>query len=113
MAFEKFIKKGTASAAKVSIRKNGTIGFTSGAITMFELEKYKFAVFYYDKADKKIGIKLTSDKEEGSYKLQLKKSAGFIAAVAFLNYYGIDFSKKVNYTAEWDAKNKMIVISLA
>ena len=103
--FETFTSIGSSFASKVSVRRNGTIGFSQGALMKFGLDKGKwFAVLKYDKSAKVIGIHLTQNEiEPGAIKIQCreipgragkKNLAGQISARAFLDYFGIEYSDR-------------------
>jgi len=109
MAFERFIQTGKSYKPKISIRANGQIGLNQGSIEKFKLNKYKYAVLFFDRETKRIGIKPTNTEEEGICKLQIRKSNAAISGKAFLDYYSIDYSKTKRYEAVWDEKEKMII----
>lgn len=114
MAWEKFTITRRSFKPRVSIRGKSQIGFNTAAIEDFQLKDYKFAVLYYDKENKKIGIKLTNDKEEeGVRKLRVKEAAGAsLPARAFIEYYGLSNLSGKRFNAEWDKQEKMIVATL-
>lgn len=112
MPFEKFIMTGRSYKPKASIRANGQIGLNLGAIEKFKLDKYKYAILFFDKENKQIGIKLTNNEEEGICKLQVRKSNAAISGKAFLDYYSIDYSKTKKHEAVWDEKEKMIIVAI-
>jgi hypothetical protein len=112
MPFEKFIMTGRSYRPKISIRTNGQIGFNLGAIKKFSLNKYKYAILFFDRENKQIGIKLTNTEEEGTCKLQVRKSNAAISGKAFLDYYSIDYSKTTRYEAVWNEKEKMIIATV-
>ena len=114
MAWEKFTITRRSFSPKISIRGKSQIGFNTAAIEDFKLKDYKFAVLYYDKESKKIGIKLTNDKdEEGVRKLKVRPAAGAsLPARVFIEYYKLgDFSGR-RFNAELDKQEKMIVAAL-
>jgi len=112
MPFERFTETGKSYRPKISIRSNGQIGFNLGAIKKFALNKYKYAVLFFDRENIKIGIKLTNSEEDGISKLQVRKSNAAISAKAFFDYYSIDYSKSKRYDAVWDEKEQMIIASI-
>ena len=89
MAWEKFTITRRSFKPRISIRGNSQIGFNSAAIEDFKLKDYKFAVLYYDRDNKKIGVKLTNSKEEeGVRKLRVREGAGAsLPARVFIEYY--------------------------
>ena len=115
MAFEKFTKTGgRIGTPKISIWSRGQIGLNRGAIERFRLDKYKYVVLFYDKDDKKIGIKFIDDStEEGASKIIHRKSGGLsFSGVAFLHYYDIDYSETKKYDLEYDKENDLYVFNL-
>ena len=112
MAFERFTLTGKSYRPKISIRSNGQIGFNQGAIERFGLNNYKFAVLFYDRDQKIIGIKLTNQDEDGACTLQVRKSNAAISAKAFLDYFDINYSKTKRYDAKYDEQEKMITAEL-
>lgn len=112
MAFEKFTKTGKSYRPRVSIRANGQFGFTAGAIEKYKLSDYQYAILYFDKDEKRIGIKLTNNTEDGVCKLQIRKSNAFLSAKAFLDYYDIEHSRTKRYDSVWDNDAEMVIINL-
>jgi len=113
MAWVKFTKTGRSFKPKISVRGDSQIGFNRAAIREFKLKDYSFAILFYDEQAKKIGVKLTNDKnEEGICKLRVKEEAGAsIPARSFIACYKIEGHKRLD--AEWDSKENMIVAKLA
>jgi len=113
MGFERFTETGRSFKTRLSIRSNGQIGFTQGAIHRFKMQDFKYAVLFYDKDKPAIGIRLTNDEaEEGRCKLQVRPESATISAKSFLDYYGINHQKTRSYGAIWDDENTMITASL-
>jgi len=123
MPFEKFTKIGGSYAPKISIRTNGQLGLNQGTIRKFSLSEGDwYVVLYYDREERKIGIRKTRDHdEEGAAKLirrEVKTKEGqssmncYISCKSFLDFYEIDYTKTRNYRAEWDDNEGMIVVSL-
>lgn len=115
MAFEKFTRtRGRIDTPKVSIWSRGQIGLNQAALDEFNLAKYKYAIFYYDKDNEKIGIEFTNDeKAEGMNKLIDRKGAGTsISALAFLKHYKIDFSETAKYDIEYDEESNLYIFEL-
>jgi len=103
MTFEKFAKHGESFAPRVSIWKNGNLNISSGAFNVFELTGKDFCVLYYNRKDHQVGIKFcTSADEPGAIKVSHRKSGGFVAAKAFFDCYGIDYSTTHQYVLVWD-----------
>lgn len=113
MAFERFTGGGRSYKARASIRKNGQIGLSQGAVQRFKLDRYPYVVLFYDKETERIGIKPTQNPEEpGAYRLNHKGSGADISGLAFLEYFGIDRDRSRRYEADWDDEQGMLVIDL-
>lgn len=114
MPFERFTKVGRGYKPKVSIWSKGQIGFNQGAVLRLNLKKYKFAILFYDQESRRVGLRFTNDiNEDGAVKLHVRKTGAVISARSFLDYYGIDYSKKQKYDVDYDKENNLYVISLA
>lgn len=116
MAFERFTKtRGRGYAPKVSIWSRGQIGFNEGCLVRYDLKQYKYAVLYYDKDNKKIGIKFTNNKtDDGAMKVIFRETGGAsISANAFLGFYNIDHTKTKRYDVNYDEDAGMFIIEIA
>lgn len=113
MAFELFDKMTRSFAGKVSIRKNGNIGFSKGAVEKFGLRDADYCKLYYDSEKKHIGFEFTNHEQPDVTARVSQSGAGIsIPASSFLNYYGINYSSTMVYTAEKDANTMFIIIKL-
>jgi hypothetical protein len=113
MAFEKFTEKARSFRPKLSIRSNSTIGLNAPAVLKFKLRDMKCVTLYYDRDEKKIGLKPTVDvEEEGSHPLNMSKTGAWISARRFLDYFGLTTAETKRYDIGWDEKEKMIVARL-
>ena len=115
MAFERFTKtRIRVYTPKIGIWKRGQIGFNQVAVDKFELDKYEYAILYYDPDNKRIGFQFTNDeKEEGVSKIIKRKSGGFsISGTAFLKNYNIDYTETKQYDAKYDENSSMCYIQL-
>jgi hypothetical protein len=115
MAFERFTKThGKESTPKVTIWRRGQIAISQGGVDKFDVKQFEFAVLFYDRETKKIGIKLTNDSnEDGAIKINKKMRSGVsISGKSFLTYYEIDFSKTIKYDVNDDKENQLLVINI-
>ena len=113
MAFQRFTESGRSFKARISIRKNGQIGFSNGAVKKFGLQKFSHVVLFYDADKKRIGIKPTNDsEEEGAYKLNIKETGASVAGLAFIDYFDIPHENTQKYEAKWDDESQMIIVDL-
>lgn len=115
MAFEKFTKnRSRIGKPRASIWTRGQIGLNQGAVAEYDADKYKYAVLYFDKEERRIGIELTNDEDaEGATKIIVRKNAGVsFSATAFLKTYKIDHSKTRQYPIYSDKESGLIVLEL-
>jgi hypothetical protein len=100
--FEKFTKQGRTFKPKISIRKRGQLGFNSGAINKFGLDKYNYAIMYISKERDKIAIKFTNDQDaEGAVKIMKRPGNFAFSGKAFFDCYDIEVETTRAYDAEW------------
>ncbi len=113
MPFERFTEVGRSFRPRASIRSTGQIGFSYAAVKRFDLVKYNYAVLFFDKETKKIGIKLTKDEnEEGAVRLFTRNGNGSISARSFLYYYQISHKKTKQFDIDRDAESGYLIISV-
>ncbi len=121
--FEKFTKVGSSFAPTVSLRKQGAIGISQGALNRFGLvEGDWFVILYFDRSANVLGIQPTQNAEdEGAIKLIKRRAAGkngkisissSISAKSFFEYYSISALETRSFLATLDEQTKMIVIDL-
>jgi hypothetical protein len=122
--FERFERVGGRYAAKASIRSNGSIGLSQGAILKYKLNTGDwFAVLFYDKEKQVIGIKRTLDgHDSGATKIVTRSVPGlngqpsytsFISAKSFFDFYGIQIPRvSRSYPLEWSNEHDMLLINL-
>jgi len=113
MAFERFSERGRGYKPKVSIWKRGQIGFNQGAVKRFDLDKYQYAVLFFDAENKRIGFKFTNDvDEDGISKLTVKDTGAIMSAKSFLDFHEIDYEETRKYDIGYDEKEKLYVVKL-
>jgi len=112
MAFERYLRrKGFFTKPLVSIWKTGLISINDSAHRQLGLEKMTHAVLFYDRDNKKIGLRFVdSSKEEGAIRLGKRKGSTYIYARGFLGYYGVDLSKALRFTPVHDEKHNIFVL---
>ena len=114
MSYEKFILKGRTGVPEISITEYGQIVFNGASLVKFDLEKYSFSTLYYDKENKKIGIKLTNDEsDEGKRLIRKRKNYATIGAKLFLLYYNIKLNGTKKVIPTWDEDAQMIVLDVS
>lgn len=108
----------------MSIRTNGAVGISQGALRRFELDKDDwYVVLFYDKAQNVLGIMPTRDeKEAGATKVvrrDVKSKTGaknvtaYFSAKSFLEFYNIPYKDRIRlFEPAWDEGKKYIIINL-
>ena len=118
MDFKRFTdtvyRDGKVDEPMISVRKQGTLTFSMSAMRKFILFDFKFAILFFNKSTKTVGLRLTNDeKEKGLLKLVRKDAGGHtISAQKFLKYIGWDYSKTARYPVNWDEKNELYTFQL-
>lgn len=121
--FEKFEAVGSSFEPRITLRSNGSLGFSQGALNRFGLKEGDWwVVLYYDKARRIIGIKPETDETlKGAIPLVKRpvvSTAGktswnsFVSAKSFMDFYGIDYRTSVGFIAEWYEEGKLIIVDL-
>jgi hypothetical protein len=120
--FEKFDGVGNSYFPKISIRANGTLGISQGALNRFDLAQGDWWVqLLFDRKNRVIGLEPSDEEGSGRIKLNKKHMVGndgkesinaWISAKAFLDYYGIPYSKTQSYVAKRNDSEKIIYIEL-
>lgn len=96
MSFEIFTEKHTRFSEPVfSICKSYYIRFNKPLIKKYGLDKFKYAVFYFDVEIKKIGIIFSIDRKPHSYYLNVEKRSISILCKSFLKHYNILRPQKI------------------
>jgi len=114
MPFERFTEVGRVFRPRASLRSNGQIGFNHGCVKRFEMQKFSHAVLFYDTETKRIGVKLTNDKDEaGASALITRSGNGTVSARAFLEYYHLTPKTTTQYDIERDSASGLLVIGVA
>lgn len=113
MAFERFTETGRGFRPIVSIWKRGQVGFNSGAVKKYGLDKNSYVVFFYDKDSNRIGFKFTGDEnEKGISKLNVKQNSVTVGARTFLDYYDIPYEETKQYEMKYDQDEELYYIEL-
>jgi hypothetical protein len=124
LKLEKFTRVGGSFSPTVSVRKDGSLGLSQGALNRFNLQDDDwYAVLYYDRNIRIIGIQPTKDSSaEGAIKIIKRKSksvitgkesvSAAIAARAFFQYYNISLAESKSYSGKWDEQQQMILVNL-
>lgn len=120
--FEKFHAVGGSYEPKLSIRSNGAIGFSQGALHRFQLLNSDwFVCLYYDRRSAVVGIEPIQEEGPGCLRLIKRSIKGkdgrdsvnaFVSAKSFLDYFGIDYRQTRSFRAHFDEATKKIVFNV-
>jgi len=115
MPFEEFTAKTrpNINIPMVSILKQGRIGLNTECYKKYFLN-YKFAVFFYDKQNKKIGIRPTNQFLGNAFNIKLSKNGKIasISAASFLKHYTIPCNKSRSYPCHWNENEDILEVQL-
>jgi hypothetical protein len=122
--FERFQAFGSSFAPKVSIRNNGQIGISQGALRKMKISgDGHYVVLFFDVEARVIGLKANAAKDEqGAIEVHVRPvtkdgSAGSVTAHisgrSFLECYGIPYKDKSRtYVPEWNEESGMFIVDL-
>lgn len=120
--FVRFDKFGSSFSAKVSIRNNGQIGITQGALKKMGITGDGHSVvLFFDTDAHVIGIKPTSnEKEPGAIKVHVRPAGkdgsvtAHISGKSFLECYEIPYKDKTrSFEPLWNAEHEMFLVDLS
>lgn len=119
MAFEEFKHKKTRGVLepRVSISNAGLFILNSGCMAQ-HFKEFNFAVLFWDKQNRKIGIKPVKQKPQHGYTVNRNQSIGTLSGTGFLAHYGLkdlipDKGKEPNtYDAKWNDKEGLLEFSV-
>lgn len=116
--FEKFQQQNVRLESRITITKSNSLGFPTKFSDDNEVKKFKYAVLYFDKQSKAIGIQFINNEEEPNKFTIIKsdKYGASIVAQSFFKVNNID-TKKYHGRYNWktiDQENvgKLFVIEL-
>lgn len=122
--FERFEQTGSTFVPKMSIRTNGAVGISQGALRRFHLEEGDwYVILHFDREHNAIGILLTQDasgagatkivKREVKSKAGAKNITAYFSAKSFLEYYNIPYKDHIRlFEPTWDDEHKMVIVDL-
>lgn len=112
MAFEKFVPPQAAGTRpRATIRPSGLISFDAASVAAFGLDSAKYAVLFFDKTRKIIGVKISNKAaEEGSLPLSKRRRSVSLKSPQFFHQYGltVDESQRMEVTRE-SADNMLLI----
>ena len=114
MAFEKYIPPQSAGARpRATIRPSGLISFDAAAVEAYGLQAASFAVLYFDKTRKVVGVEITKNaNEEGALKLSRRRRSVSVKAPQFFDLYGLSFDEAQRFDVGRNPDTNMLTISL-
>ena len=112
MAFERFVPPQAAGTRpRATIRPSGLISFDAASVAAFGLDSAKYAVLFFDKTRKIIGVKISNKAaEEGSLPLSKRRRSVSLKSPQFFHQYGltVDESQRMEVTHE-SADNMLLI----
>ena len=93
--FKEYSKVGRYYSSRISVSRSGWISFNTTSYNDLKLGDYRYAKFFFNIVDKNIGIKFTSQNEEGSYEMKPriyndgKNKALYMPVKGFIQNYKI------------------------
>ena len=114
MAFEKFVPPQAAGTRpRATIRPSGLISFDAASVAAFGLEKAKYAVLFFDKTRKIIGVKISdSAKEEGVLPLSRRRRSMSLKSPQFFHQYGLSIDESQRFDVTKDRADDMLFINV-
>ena len=114
MAFQRFIGgREKASAPKIIIQAKGLLEFNEGAIRKFALNRFNYAVLYYDQEENWIGVQLINNSGERGALRVIKKPNGLVVpAGLFLTQHGLLKNRSIAYNVIYSGEHDMYIVRL-
>ncbi len=114
MPFEKYIPPQTSGVRpRATIRPSGLISFDAASVETFDLKSASYAVLFFDKTRKLVGVKITKNAaEDGALKLSRRRRSVSLKAPQFFDLYGLSFDEAQRFDVSQDPTTKMLTISL-
>jgi predicted nucleic acid-binding protein len=89
------------------------ISFDAASVAAFGLDSAKFAVLFFDKTRKIIGVKITrTDKEEGSLPMSRRRRSVSLKSPQFFHQYGLTVEESQRFEVSRDPDDGMLLISV-
>jgi hypothetical protein len=114
MAFEKFVPPQAAGTRpRATIRPSGLISFDAASVAAFDLESAKFAVLFFDKTKKIIGVKIAAtNKDEGVLQLSRRRRSVSLKSPQFFHQYGLSIDESQRFEVTRDPADGMLFINV-
>lgn len=114
MTFEKFVPPQAAgSRPRATIRPSGLISFDAASVAAFGLDSAKFAILFFDKTRKIIGVKISrKNAEEGSLQMSRRRRSVSLKSPQFFHQYGLTVDESQKFEVSQDPTDDMLLISV-
>ena len=113
MAWQRWLDRGKCFTAFISIWRNGKLAISAGATRRFGVNRYKYAVLFYDPVRERIGIRLTNDStERGAVKISPQHRGAVVSARSFLACHGLHEYRGRRYPVKKDPEDDLLVAEL-
>jgi len=114
MAFERFVPPQAAGTRpRATIRPSGLISFDAASVAAFGLESAKFAILFFDKTRKLIGVKISNkNDEEGSLQMSRRRRSVSLKSPQFFHQYGLTVDESQRFEVTLDPADGMLLISV-
>jgi len=114
MGFEKFVPPQAAGIRpRATIRPSGLISFDAASVEAFGLDSAKFAVLFFDKTRKIIGVKISKNAEdEGSLQLSRRRRSVSLKSPQFFHQYGLSIDDSQRFDVTRDPDGGMLFINV-
>lgn len=115
MGYEKFTKQRRPdnNQTMITVLKGGQLGISKMCLEEY-FKDYKYADMYYDKGQKKIGIRPTNDATSDSCNIRRIKhgTLASISIIEFMKQFDIKHENSISYLAVWNDEEKLVEITL-
>ncbi len=114
MAFEKFVPPQAAGTRpRATIRPSGLISFDAASVAAFDLDSAKFAILFFDKTRKIIGVKISQkNDEEGALQMSRRRRSVSLKSPQFFHQYGLSVDESQRFEVTRDPADGMLLISV-
>lgn len=114
MAFERFVPPQAAGTRpRATIRPSGLISFDAASVAAFGLDSIKYAVLFFDKTRKIIGVKISNNTdEEGALQLSKRRRSVSLKSPQFFHQYGLTVDESQRFEVTRDPADGMLFINV-
>lgn len=114
MAFEKFVPPQAAGTRpRATIRPSGLISFDAASVAAFDLDSAKFAILFFDKTRKIIGVEISQkNDEEGALPMSRRRRSVSLKSPQFFHQYGLSVDESQRFEVTRDSADGMLLISV-